>query len=78
MRTTSSPSDKNNTQPESQEKVSKKAPSRVESRSSSSKDIGATAPSHNNGNSHLIVFDYGFEFEKLIVLWRPAQFEQLL
>jgi hypothetical protein len=77
MRTSCSPSDKNNAQPESEEKVNKKGSSRAGARSSISREIEAIAPSHNNGNSSRIVFDYGFEFEKLIVLWLPAQFERL-
>ena len=68
MRTTSSPSDEDNAQPESEEKLNKKAFRLAGSRSFSSKEIEAIALSHNYGNSHLIVFDYGIELEKLIVL----------
>jgi hypothetical protein len=76
MRTSCSPSDKNNAQPDSEEKFNKKESSRAGARSCSSKEIEAIAQSHYNGNSHLIVFYYGFEFEKLIVLWLPAQFKR--
>jgi hypothetical protein len=78
MRNTSSPSDKNNAQPDSQEKVDTMDFSRAGARPSLSKEIEAVILSHNNGNSHLIVFGYGFEFEKLFVLWLSIQFVRSL
>ena len=80
MRTTSSPSDKNITLPESEEKFNKKAFSRAGSRLSSSKEIEAIALSRNNGNSHFIVSYYGTELEKVIALWLPnlGPFSRLL